>query len=67
MHRLFLPLLLVALLLPGCAREDDFDKKYEATGARLKAEMKRLDQQLDTELKQEPGAQTGAEPTPSAD
>jgi PBP1b-binding outer membrane lipoprotein LpoB len=58
MRRLALPLIMLALMLPGCAREDDFDKKYEETDARLTAEMKRLDKQLDAELKKEPGEQT---------
>jgi hypothetical protein len=61
MRRLVMTFLPVALLLPGCAREDDFDKKYEATDARLKAEMNRLDKQLDSELTREPGAETGTE------
>jgi hypothetical protein len=61
MPRLALPLLILASMLSACSREDDFDKKYEATDARLKAEMDRLDKQLDSELTREPGAETGTE------
>jgi hypothetical protein len=55
MRRLAVPLFIFASMLSACSREDDFDKKYEATDAQLKAEMKRLDKQLDSELKREPG------------
>jgi hypothetical protein len=55
MQRFTFPLITLALMLPGCAREDDFDKKYEATDARVKREMNRLDNQMETELKREPG------------
>jgi hypothetical protein len=67
MRRFTFPLIALALMLPGCAREDDFDKKYEATDARVKREMNRLDNQMETELKREPGEQAAPEQTPLAD
>jgi outer membrane murein-binding lipoprotein Lpp len=53
-------LLLCMLILTGCSREQGFDKKYEATGAKLKAEMQRLDKEMDAELKREPGEQAAS-------
>jgi hypothetical protein len=53
--RSLLPMFMCLLFLTGCGREKDFDNKYEAADAKLKAEMERLDKQIDTELKREPG------------
>jgi hypothetical protein len=55
MRSLVFPIFMCLLILTGCGHEKDFDKKYEAADAQLKAEMERLDKQIDTELKREPG------------
>ncbi len=54
MRSLVLPMFTCLLILTACGREKNFDKKYEAADAQLKAEMERLDKQIDTELKREP-------------
>jgi hypothetical protein len=43
------------VMLAGCSKKQDFDTQYNATDAKLKADMKRLDRELDTALKREPG------------
>jgi hypothetical protein len=58
MRRFLIPSLFAVATLSGCSRDDDFDKKYKATDAHLKAEMKRLDKELDTRLQTEPGEET---------
>ncbi len=55
MRRFTVSLVVAALALSGCSRDDDFDEKYKATDAHLKAEVKRLDKELDTRLQREPG------------
>ena len=50
-------LIMLTLILTGCSREKDFEKKYKTTDAQIKAEMNRLDKQLETELNREPGQQ----------
>ena len=49
-----LPLVFCAML-PGCSKSQDFDEKYRATDTKLKADMKRLDGDIDAALKREPG------------
>ena len=45
-------------LLPGCSKRQNFDADYKATDAKLQAEIKRLDGEIDGALKREPGDDT---------
>ena len=42
-------------VLPGCSKRQNFDADYKATDAKLQAEIKRLDGEIDGALKREPG------------
>ncbi len=55
MRRYILPLIAFLAVLSACSREDDFDEKYKAANAKVQAELKQLEKQMDAELKREPG------------
>jgi PBP1b-binding outer membrane lipoprotein LpoB len=49
-------LLLSAVFLGGCSREQDFEERYSAAEAKLKIKAKQMDTEISKQLRAEPGA-----------